>query len=70
MDTIAYVATIKEVIPSPLNAPAPSGGLSQYVPYGSAPSEPKWNVAVNDDATPYYCKTQPLHIRTLPSYLP
>ena len=31
MDIIQHIATIKNM---PLNAPAPAGGLSQYVPYG------------------------------------
>ena len=37
MDIIQHIATIKNM---PLNAPAPAGGLSQYVPYGQTPTVP------------------------------
>lgn len=71
MDTSAYIATIKgKVGDAPLNAPAPSGGLSQFVPYVPTPSAPRCDASLHDGATPCYCKTGPLHIHTLLCYLP
>lgn len=71
MDVSAYVATIKGQIGDvPLNTPAPSGGLSQFVPYGPSPSAPRCDASPHGGAIPYYCKTGPLHIHTLLCYLP
>lgn len=71
MSLSTYVATIKGRIGDvPLNTPAPSGGLSQFVPYGPSPSAPRCGASLRDGAIPCYCKRGPLHIHTLLCYLP
>ena len=61
MDIIQHIATIKNM---PLNAPAPAGGLGQYVPFQPVSSASKSDDADYADATPYYYMKPRHHMDT------